>query len=620
MKPAPPHYGYRRGRLQFTEENRMLKLLLRCAAWIHMGQVKIIDRDDLGAPRPLVPRAEQTKMLQIAIKQAIQRKPIRVLAVKLRRYGLSTISEVIIYFAARTNPYRGAMTVAHADDAALEIFKITKIIHGHAHGIASTSSPDRKRHEKRAKASWKISFDDIHSEYQCATAMGRFTASGSTLMYVHMSELAKYPHSTEQDSAAIDSILNSISQTSPETIVIIESSGFGPDGEFPKMARAAEEGNSEYELMFVKWLDDKALAVKDEDVPATWNPPLGGQEIILKEKYGATDNQVAWRRRKIGTRAFGGNNYHETPTRFAWDFPLTLEEALSSATGRCYPMFSRSKHEGVVPDDFPWSEKSYRIRTIDWGESPENPFVVLFVRVDPEKPPQVVVHPKCSNFFNEHIGYKFKPNGDPKDKNDHTCDCWRYLVIGENLNCFAYIYDEIYVTDFSDWSPGHAARLVHERSGWVHPSRGDPGHRQYMDIKLYEPGPNGHKFKTGIADRNRPGTIRDFQWFGIPLVGHGYPDMDSSSSRGEKLDGIARVGTLFAADANYRMKEVNKEEEILKSAIEKLTSPRRKILTPEEEEVWKRWSSRNKTEGKEKAPLMQPAGMSMLARGVNWRS
>jgi hypothetical protein len=552
----------------------MVLLLVRMLMSIVAGHCWIQDREDVTKLFQLIiPRIGQLRLYRNCVEQALQGKPIRQCIPKYRRHGISTVIQYFFRFKCKVWPHQEARTVAQSDEATKGIFKITKTMH----------RMDGGREDKKGDASSRISFPEMHSQYQCRSAMGEYAGSGDTLTDVHVSEVAKFKYTSEQDKKAMYSLMNAVSQTSPLTSIFLESSGQGSHGAWPDRARAAYRGEGTYGCVFLPWVLDPELADDENLLPDEFDPPLAGHEITLKESHGATDGQIAWRRNKLADE-FPGIPPSENPPAFAWDYPLVLEDCFIQRSGRVFPMFSRDKHEGVMSaSDF--SLKAYRTRFIDWGASENHAFVCLWVWIDPSKSPQLIVHPDCKKTIEQHLNLgRDARTGQPLKIDDHTTDALRIGIVSKRVEGLIYVYQELYITDFSDKTPQGIARTIHKMSGFRHP-RGDKD----PDLTKYRAAVKGEKFDEGVADRSNKNMIDNYtaSW-GIPMAPHILPHRKDKKV-GEVEDGIAIVQTIMGADANFRTTAPNVQGQLLDSAMAKLYGPgRRRLLTKAERKAFEK--------------------------------
>lgn len=547
--------------------------LLMHLVWVSAGMCVIQDRDDIDRVGPLTPRRAQLKMAESMLGKAAAGRKIRENVPKSRRHGASTWTQSVFCFMCKICISRNALTVAHSEKQTLEIF-----------AISHRMMKDEKADAPKNKAEKNIKFEATGSKYSCISGLANYAASGSTTHFLHISEYAKFPNKSGQDKVALRSMINSMSQVSRDTIVVIESSGEGPEGDWVDRVNAAEEGTdaNEFTNVFLPWTDDPANSADPDEVPEWFPDRLGKYEQRLIDEFGLTLEQVYWRHAKIKSE-YPGEDPADNVIAFGYDWPLEIKDLFGVKSGRVYAMLSRESHEREVRlSDL--SSNAYAIRVIDWGATAENPFAVGFFYVDPEKPAGFTASASCANFWTEGNRYAYGKNGRPIDKWNHLMDVVRMLVVTRVLDCYVHLYDEIYFTDFNQEAsaPSDLARLVHEQSGWVHPFKDDRKSQEWANLLLYRRGPGAHEFDTGIADRSGPDRIKTFTRWGIPLIAHS-KSKDREHSRGEIEDGIALVSALMRATSTnpHGKKPV---DQVLARALKRHAGEgfRPQAMTPEE--------------------------------------
>lgn len=224
------------------------------------------------------------------------------------------------------------------------------------------------------------------------------------------------------------------------------------------------------------------------------------------------------------------------------EYPETVEEAFTIATGRIYPTFRRTRHvlrfgpdcgrfkDGdsdlpdapTIPDDWP------RWRGVDWGG--RDPFVCLWMVQVPNIGVGLSVDPSCQHLIREMMAYRYKPSsGWIEDRDNHGPDALRYVIVTCNLHGHIHVYRELYVPD-------------HVEMDLAEPQLAD----MVADLS------RGESIQMTVCDRSRPSGIlilrqhlerRSGQMERV--VGNTKPHGESSRTRQEVEEGIARVNTLI---------------------------------------------------------------------------
>lgn len=275
--------------------------------------LKIRTKDMQIAPFKL--NAPQIRLYNAIKTQAEQGKPIRLIVLKARQMGFSTVTEAIIFKNCATKKNITAGIVAHELSATNNLFEIFKRYY---HNLPDALKPEILKSNAKELVFNNKDGTGLDSRIQLFTAESRDGLGRSgTFNLLHLSEYAFW---RDQKTT-----LTALLQTVPDdagSIVIIESTANGFD-EFKERWDKAVAGESEYIPIFCAW----------HELPEyTKEPPedfvLTPEELSLKALYDLTDGQVYWRRMKIAT-TFNGDI-----DQFKQEYPASPEEAFI-ATGSC---------------------------------------------------------------------------------------------------------------------------------------------------------------------------------------------------------------------------------------------------------------------------------------------
>lgn len=528
------------------------------AFWGHIHDpqrgVFILDRDT-GQTVRLVPNWAQTRLWQRMVARARAGKPIRIIIPKARKEGISTFVQALADFLCALLPNQRAIIYAQTDPDTQTIFKIARRIH--YRGEIPTKS-----------GITAIAYPETGSEYVCRTFGGQGVSRGDTITLMHISELAACQSVSGADAKQITGLINAVPDAA-HTIIIIESTGDGPVGEFYERCKKARDGVGEYELLFFPWFADAGYTRLP---PLDFEPTLDEQGLMAQ--HGLTLGQIYWYRCKIADQSNAQLAKREYPT--------TFDDCFAAASGRVYGHFNSAPlkqggHVGRIKIGADW----VRARTIDFGNGGEHPFVCLWVAHDPDHDPALVVDPSCEFTRDEFLAYVRDPKtGKPTKTRDHAMDALRILVATKGWKGLVYVYRELYLAETP--TIDRIAAQIHEMSGWEMPEGAAPA-----EISLYERGAKGEDFAAGVADRARPDTIKMFTKWGIPLLKHRPPSGIKGATRGEVEDGIGLVSTLISGRTRFapipKPATIEIHQKIVKNAPRKtLLSVRERRMLQEE--------------------------------------
>lgn len=482
--------------IYFTADTPMVERLSAFREWLALGHCRIKELTS-GRLVPLVPNALQRRIFEVMYRQAFARQPLRLIGLKARKGGFSTMVQAIYYFLCQHTPHTAARTIAHTAPSTQDIFEISQRF-------------ARNRTEGAAPKLGRQSLTFPHdSRLDVRPAGGVFVSSSATVELEHLSEMAKWAGTKNAVRAQLASILNCV-PPGPHTSVVIESTANMLDvsGVFKEQWLAAKTGEGGYVPLFSPWFEEESYSIARADLHGAYDD----YEQWLIGEFHLNDAQLAWRRKKI----YG--DYGRIMRWFAQDYPATEEEAFQAPSGLIFYMLKPVTHH--------WSSRTlaadgYRFfRGIDFGGA--DPFVCLWVAHKPGPPRFTVDTAACPNTWRELTGYGWGENSRPRDEDDHTCDALRYIVTFFGLTGHVHVYRELYKADSAvhGLSLLDLAQHIHQQSA-------------------------GENVIGTVADRSQPGSITLLNQQRLSTVGYKPPDM--ATERGEKLDGIAVLEALMLA-------------------------------------------------------------------------
>nr|WP_326189665.1 hypothetical protein [uncultured Oscillibacter sp.] len=284
-----------------------------------------------GKITALRPKPAQQMLLDAVKREREAGRPPRILILKARQLGLSTITEGMMFQDSATRKLVQTLIVAHRDDSTTKLFRMNKLFfdylprklqpmckHSNAKELVF-ENPTRDPAEKRRRPG-------LMSSIRCVTAndgMGR----SETLNNVHLSEFAFWKGNKNE-------ILDGVMQAVPaelNTLVVIESTANGYN-EFKDLWDGAVAGDNGWVPLFIAWFHEEKYRMEVTE-GTVWDE----EERSLMEAYHLDPEQMAWRRWCIRV------NCHGDKRKFQQEYPSTPEEAfLFSGT----PFFD---NEDILP-------------------------------------------------------------------------------------------------------------------------------------------------------------------------------------------------------------------------------------------------------------------------------
>lgn len=292
------------------------------------------------------------KRLYEAIKSQWEAgKPVRIIILKARQMGFSTLVEAIIFWLVVTSFHMDAMVVAHKDEATRNLFHMSKRY--------LDFLPEALKPMQRASNAQELVFDrpakyrgnrkGLGSRIRCATAGGDGIGRSYTLRALHLSEFAFWP-GDKLDT--LTGLLQAVPDM-PGTFVVMESTANGYE-EFKKQwdraVQAQATGADGFLPVFFAWYE---MPEYRRPVPPNFRPTA--QEEELAKSFGLSDEQLVWRRWCIATNCGGDME------KFHQEYPCTPDEAFIS-TGSCVFDKNRLVLRRSQVRDIPWTRGIFRPR------------------------------------------------------------------------------------------------------------------------------------------------------------------------------------------------------------------------------------------------------------------
>lgn len=292
--------------------------------------LKIVDKES-GQIIPFKLNSAQLFLHRRIEDQKRRTGKVRVVIVKGRKQGCSTLTEARYFWISTLTPGSPVFILAHLAESTDELFRMAKRFYENAPPpILPTAE---KMNERR------MEFNAINSSYAVGTAGSAQIGRGTTIRYFHGSEVAFFEKA--DDIAA--GILQAVPKA-PGTEIILESTPNGAGNWFHKKAMAGlQQGDdSDFETVFLPWYWQNEYR---RPLPKQF--ALTEEEQELQHLYSLTPEQLFWRRVCIADE-FSGDVW-----RFKKEFPCTVEEGfLASGEALISPSFVLDARKSQVKDPF----------------------------------------------------------------------------------------------------------------------------------------------------------------------------------------------------------------------------------------------------------------------------
>lgn len=256
----------------------------------------------------------QQRLYDIIKEQKQAKKPVRIIILKARQMGFSTLTESILFKETVTKFNRRTGIITHLASATSNLFNMSKLM--------LDKLPDEIKPSVKRSNAQELIFDNdtgtgLKSKIKCMTAGTSGVGRSDTFDNLHLSELAFW----EGDVTATLTGLFQAVPNLPDTMIIIESTANGYE-KFHELWEQAVNGESDFVPLFVAWYE-----LPEYSMPYS-GFKLTKEEKELKERYNLTNDQLEWRRWCIR------NNCQNDIDQFKQEYPSSPEEAFIS-TGKC---------------------------------------------------------------------------------------------------------------------------------------------------------------------------------------------------------------------------------------------------------------------------------------------
>lgn len=315
----------------------------------------------------------QEKLYQAIMQQKAEGKPVRIIILKARQMGFSTLTEGFIFHECATHFLRTAMIITHKDDATTNLFQMSKLFYDRLPTAIQPmlknsnakelifENPTKNKSEKKKQPG-------LQSKIKCTTAGGKGVGRSDTLTCLHASEVAFWPGDI---LATLAGILQAVPDT-PDSMVILESTANGFNA-FKELWDLAVTGQSDFVPLFFPWYEMK-----------TYRKPYHGEiltaeEKQLQERFHLDNEQIMWRRWCIA------NNCNNDLQMFKQEYPATPEEAFIATGASVFDTEAISKRLDILRDGKEIQKQGCFIYDKTVTDTQSGPKIILKNRIWQEK-------------------------------------------------------------------------------------------------------------------------------------------------------------------------------------------------------------------------------------------
>ena len=284
-------------------------------------QIRIITKNASQGFVPFVFNSAQVSINEKLESQLKSTGKVRAIVLKARQQGISTYCAARVFWKTYFTPFTRSVVMAHDSATSDALFNMSRNI------IDNMEEPPTLQ-KSNAK---EILFEHNKSGYRLYTAGAKEAGRGTTPTIAHLSEVAFW----QFDEQILAGLFQGISQEN-ETEVILESTANGASGEFFRLFQGAMHGENEYIPIFLPWYITPEYRRK---APEGFERDAEEEELV--EEYGLDDDQLYWRRLKIGESG---------ERKFIQEYPASAEEAFLVTGNNVFDQSIVSMYEVSEPD------------------------------------------------------------------------------------------------------------------------------------------------------------------------------------------------------------------------------------------------------------------------------
>lgn len=251
--------------------------------------------------------------------------PARVIILKARQLGFTTFFSALGFRKGANNKNTEVGIISHKNDASRKVLEKVKLFYEHLPPLLQPMRKNSNANElifdnPTPSSRHKMLNPGLHSRIAIETAVNKNAFRGSTLQFLHVSELAFWPYPEETMTSALQAVPQNAG-----TMVAVESTANGIGNYFHRLWQAAERGESEFVPLFYPWHAEPTYRLP---VPPDFQRTEEEEE--LAKEFKLSNEQLCWRRWCLRANCNGDIN------KFHQEYPATPHEAFI-ASGR--PVF-----------------------------------------------------------------------------------------------------------------------------------------------------------------------------------------------------------------------------------------------------------------------------------------
>ena len=275
-----------------------------------------------GRLSPLILNAPQRRVLQVLENQRLAQRPMRLIMLKARQWGGSTLVQTYMAWIQLTVKENwNSLIVGHLHQTSAVIKGMYSRL---LRNYPTWASRDGERPEFKvfegSRNVFRLSCGN--SLVITGTAQNEDAVRGYDVKMAHLTEVAFWPSGARHDPQDVVRATAGSVPLEPMTLLVLESTANGVGDFFHDEWLRAKRGNSDKAAVFVPWYEIEIYSLAVDDVPALLNA-MDDYEKMLWER-GCTLEKINWYHHK--------RREYQQQWLMAAEFPTTDVEAFNSTS------------------------------------------------------------------------------------------------------------------------------------------------------------------------------------------------------------------------------------------------------------------------------------------------
>lgn len=238
----------------------------------------------------------QNRVYEIIQQQRKNKIPVRIILLKARQTGLSTLTEALIFHDTASNENVSSLIIAHDKESTQHLFKMSKLFYDK---LDKDFKPMQRTSNKI-----EVAFENpnpktrdrepgLRSIIRVETANNMQAGRAFTVQNLHISELAFW----EKPEEVMTGLLQAVPDIE-DSMIVIESTANGMGGYYYDMWQDAKAGKNDFIPVFIPWfeLNEYRKELPPDFKIIDYDDQIYSNEARIKERYNLDDEQIYWRR------------------------------------------------------------------------------------------------------------------------------------------------------------------------------------------------------------------------------------------------------------------------------------------------------------------------------------